>query len=191
MSENNNSLEWGKLILPLLVTLLIGSEGWQYYAAPDKIKADTEAHVDNIAVHKLEKKIDSIAQSLVNKEYAKGILEEATAEIKGLNGLGAKSYLNDVFKVADEAIKNDSAWRYQQRPFILWLITNEEQLKHLFKYDYLAPMRNKETKKLEFNWLDGTYPITEKKVNGGIIRKWRDSSDDQHSLISISNIKDR
>jgi hypothetical protein len=96
-----------------------------------------------------------------------------------------------VFHVADEAIKNDSVWRNRQRPFIEWLVQHEEDLQFVFDHKVLAPMVETSTDRLVFNWLDGLYPITEKQVNGGIIRSWRDKTDDKHTLISISKIKDQ
>jgi hypothetical protein len=190
-NKENTSLEWGKLILPILLPLLVGSEIWQYWSAPDKIKADTKSHVDQLLVQNLEKKLDSISYQLAKKEFAAKSLESAVSAIKGTNGVESNKYLMQVFHVADEAIKNDSVWRNRQRPFIEWLVQHEEDLQFVFDHKVLAPMVETSTDRLVFNWLDGLYPITEKQVNGGIIRSWRDKTDDKHTLISISKIKDQ
>lgn len=189
--KENTSLEWGKLILPILLPLLVGSEIWQYWKAPSKIKEETSVHVDDILIKNLSKKLDSISFELAKKEFAARSLEDAVSVIKGTNGSESNKYLMKVFDVADEAIKNDSVWRNVQRPFIEWLVQNEDNLQFVFDHKILAPMQERSTNRLVFNWLDGIYPITERKVNGGIIRSWRDKTDDRHSLVSISNIKDQ
>lgn len=157
--KNDKALEWGKLIVPILLPLLVGSEIWQYLAAPDKIKADTEAHVEAYALNKLEDRVDSLAKVLVNKEYAKGILTEATADVKGINGAAAKEYLGQVFKVADEAIANDSNWRHVQQPFIKELYKMRKALFMFRDYEPIIPLRRRVDAKDFFNSYEGLVPL--------------------------------
>lgn len=185
----NSSLEWGKLIIPSLVTVLIASEGWQYFAAPGKIKQETSAHVDDLLVKNLERKLDSISIELAKKEFAAKSLEDAVSVIKGKNHIEANKYLMQVFEVADEAIKNDSNWRHVQRPFIDWLHANKEKLEFLVNNNLICPVEDQENK-LHFNWLDGLHAIKKQNVNGGQLYFWRDQDDDKHYLQSISTIKD-
>ena len=51
-------------------------------------------------------------------------------------------------------------------------------------------MEERETGRFYFNWINGVFPITEKPINGGVLRQWRDDQDDSHHLQSISKIKD-
>jgi len=181
-NTEDKAFKWGKLLVPLIMTLLVGSEGWQYYAAPEKIKTESETHV-NTAV---DKRIDSLIQVIGNAQFSKGVFNEGAKMYKGFDDKEAEVYLSKVFKLADEGLKNDSAWRYVQKPFILWLLKNKKALEFNIKYKVLGPMQDTETGKLEFNYIDGLHKITEH--NG--VKQWRDASDDKHLLQSISNITD-
>lgn len=176
-------LDLNKIITYLLIMLLGGSEAWQYFDFQDKIGRDSKKHTTEV----FDSRVDSLITALNGKNYAQGMLEAGAMEFKDLPQEQARVYMTKVFKVADEAIKNDSSWRYEQRPFLHYLMEHKQELEHLFTYDYLVPMRNKETDNLYFNWLDGIYPITDKDG----VKSWRDRSDDKHYLQSISTIKDR
>lgn len=156
--KESTPLQWGKLLVPVVV-LLVGGQGWQFYKTPDKIKEVTHETIDNVMLSKLDYKIDSIAKTLVSKEYAKNALNNAVSEIKQLDGLEAKRYLSKVFAVADEAIKNDSIWRNVQRPYIDQM-TNKR---------FLCPVLDLKTNKVYFQGIEGDYQLREDKhdVNGG------------------------
>jgi len=175
------------VVLPILV-MLIGSEGWQYYAAPGKIQSDTEKH----SKVQFQVNYDSLRTVVANEAFVKGVFSGGVQKYKQLEGDEMDRYLFNVFKLADKGLKNDSIWSNEQLPFIKWLIANRTFLDHLFRYQHLVPMRDRETNNLEFNWIDGIYPITERRSsNGSIIRRWRDRSDDLHPIQSISNIQDQ
>ena len=185
--KKNDSLEWGKLILPLLVTLLIGSEGWQYWKAPSKIQEDTRVHSKT----EFNDNVDSLRKIIANEEFVKGVFSEGASRYKDLQGKALDKYLTNVFLLADKGLKNDSMWSNVQLPFLMYLIENRTQIDFIINNNILVPYEDKTTLKLEFNWVEGHYPITERNVSGGVIRAWRDGSDDQHTIQMISSIKDR
>ena len=137
-----------KILVPVIVAL-IGSQGWQFYATPDKIKEVTKTEVDNILIKKLEYKIDSLSKSLISKEYAKGSLTSAVSDIKQLDGDLANIYLKEVFKVADEAISNHEKWKGEQLPFLIGSMNKR----------YLCPVQNVETGELLFQGVEDNYKI--------------------------------
>lgn len=151
-TKNDRALNWLKVLVPVIV-MLLGSEGWQYYAAPGKIKDTTGEHVDKILVTNLSSKLDSIAFAMASKEFAKNSLEQATAEIKNLDGQQARKYLSKVFQLADRGLKNDSAWRYIQLPFII-----KEMNKR-----YLCPYEDLTTGSIIMQGLGGEYSVREGK----------------------------
>lgn len=147
-AADDKALTWVKVLLPFIIALM-GSEAWQYYAAPGKIKQDTSAHVDDLLVAKLERKLDSLSAELVSREYAKSALTSAVGEIKQLEGAAAKHYLTKVFSVADQAIKNDSAWRNVQLPYI----------KRLMNKRFLCPVEDITTGAVIMQGIGGEYPV--------------------------------
>ena len=137
--KKDNTVTYIKLIVPILMAL-IGSQGWQYYATPDKIKEVAKTEFDNILIKKLQLKIDSIGKELISKEYAKNSLTNAVGRIKQFDGGAADSYLKDVFKIADDAIQNNEKWKNEQLPFIVNQINKR----------YLCPVLNVETNEITF-----------------------------------------
>ena len=186
MARQENSLDLNKIVTYALLALLGGGQGWVLWQTPDKIKQDAVIHTDK----RFEQKFDSLCRVLESKEFATGMLQEGAMEFKQMDSKEARVYLHKVFAIADEAIKNDSIWRNVQRPYVDYLYKNKERVQKIIDYTILAPLEDKDGK-LYFQWTDGLYPIKERQVNGGVIRYWRDRTDDQHSLQSISNIQDR
>ena len=164
-----------------------GTDVFQFLDFESKIHRDTEKKTKSEFVEN----VDSLRQVIANEEFAKGVFNEGVMAYKNFNSIEAEKYMIDVLRVADEAIANDSFYTYVEKPTIIWVNEHREELQHYLDYKYLAPMQERSSKKLYFNWTDDLYQIKEKNVSGGTIRFWRDSEDDQHSLVSISSIKDR
>lgn len=186
MARQDNNLDLNKIVTYALLALLGGGQGWVLWQTPEKIKQDAVIHTDK----RFEQRFDSLCRVLESKEYAKGMLESGAMDYKQMDNRQAREYLGKVFAIADEAIKNDSTWRYIQRPYVDYLYMNRHKIQEYLDRQYLVPFKSVDDK-LYFQWSDGVYPIKERNVNGGVIRFWRDSKDDQHSLQSISSIKDR
>ena len=175
-------LDLNKIVTYLLLVLLSGSEAWQYLDFQDKIGRDTKQHTTQI----FDSRVDSLINVLNGKNFAQGIMEAGAMEFKNLPKEEARKYMMKVFNVADEAIKNDSVWRNVQRPFISYLETNREHLDNLFKYQILAPVKDRENDLIYFNWVDGVYPVSERN---GVV-SWQDRNGDNKPLQSISNVRD-
>lgn len=175
-------LDLNKIITYVLILLLGGSETWQYFDFQDKIGRDTKKHSEVI----YDSRVDSLIKVLNGKNFAQGMLEAGAMEFKDLPKKEAREYMTKVFKVADEAIANDSVWRNVQRPFIDYLEDNRGPLEHLIEYQYLTPIKSRRDGLIYFNWIDGVYPVNERK---GLV-SWTDRNGDSKPLQSISNIKD-
>lgn len=186
MTNKPDKIDLNKIITYALLALLGGGQTWFAMQTPEKIKSETIYHTDK----RFEQRFDSLCKVLESKEFATGMLSEGAKEFKQMDSRQAREYLHKVFAIADEAIKNDSTWRYVQRPYVDYLYMNRHKIQSYLDREYLVPFKSID-EKIYFQWVDGVYNVKERNVNGGTIRFWRDKFDDQHSLQSISSIKDR
>lgn len=185
--KQDNIKFWMQVVVLPLLGLLLASEGWQYYKAPEKIQQDSKVHSKS----HFNENVDSLRRLIANEKFVEGVFSAGAMKYKQIEEAEAEKYLFDVFKLADKGLANDSVWTNHQLPFLIWMMEHKEQLEFLFQYKLLTPIQDSETKQLHFNWIDGLYPITEKRSsNGSVVRRWRDRSDDQHSIQMISSIKD-
>lgn len=183
MLEEIKNMKVKDLLYVLAFFGLGGSEVWQYLDFESKIHRDTEKKTKTEFVEN----VDSLRQMIANEEFAKGVFNEGVMAYKDFDSQQAQNYMKEVLRVADEAIENDSFYTHVEKPMLVWLSQNKSFLEHLFKYQYLAPVRNREDNLMYFNWIDGVYPVNERN---GVV-SWTDRSGDSKPLQSISNIADR